>query len=241
MHYELISESDYDALPADPLKKFVVIEQICRRNMTALITNETPGQFDDLVRTQYMTIVCAAAEELGIQGLDYQDSSESVFQNLQEFLRQTSGVVAKIRLRSSSKTDAYSVRLANKTKGIIEHELGKIRSAVSNGDLDERKKQKLLSKIEEFRTELHKERLGYSVAMSALAIIGAGLVGTSSFLADAPDAITIITKLIGQDKEHEESEVLRLGGPATPKVLAAPAGKTSRVPTSRAFDDDIPF
>ncbi|MBB3390324.1 hypothetical protein FHT82_003087 [Rhizobium sp. BK275] len=241
MQYELISDGEYEALPVDPLKKFVALEQICRRNMTALITNETPGQFDELVRMQYMTIVAAAAEELGIEGLTYQDNSSSVFDNLQEFLRQTSGVVAKIRLRGSSGRDAHSVRLANKTKGIIEHELGKLRNAVNNGDLDDRKRQKLLAKIEEFRTELHKERLAYGAAMAALAILGAGLVGTTSFLADAPDAITTITKLIGQDKEHEEAEQLRLGEPSKPKAISAPA-KTSRLPAAREWsDDDIPF
>ncbi|WFU01223.1 hypothetical protein QA648_13870 [Rhizobium sp. CB3171] len=240
MSFDLISEADYERLPSDPHLKFVAIEQICRRNMLEAISHETPDDFDSLVRTSYMTIVTAAAEELGVEGVQYVDRFDSVQKDVQEFTRVVSGIVAKIRLRNSSGKDGRSVRLANRTKGIIESELSKLRDAVSNSQLEDTKKRRLLAKIEEFRTELHKERLGYGAAFSALVFLAAGVGGTTAFLADAPNAVTTIMHLIGQDKEREEAEVLRLEAAPKPNLLTDHTrGPSSKM--SGRVDDDIPF
>lgn len=240
MEYELVTEDEYATLPADPLKKFAALEQICRRRMTELISNETQDHFDVLVRTQYMTIVSSAAEELGVPGVQYQDNYSSINDNLQEFLRQVSGAVARIRLRSLPLTDPLSVRLGNRTKGIIEAELSKLRETVSESQLEDLKKRRLLSKIEDFRTELHKERLNFGISMAALAFIGSGLVGTTAVLADGPTAVATIVSLIGKDKELEEAETLRLDGPKTvPRLENKSVSTTPK--TSRYADDDIPF
>ncbi len=129
MDYELITDDDYETLPSEPEKRFTAIERICRKNMLAIISNETSQPFDSLVRTQYMTIVTASAEELGIAGIRYINEYQTVEQDLNEFFRLVTGVTAKIRLRNSSSRDALSVRLASKTKGLIENELTKLRAS----------------------------------------------------------------------------------------------------------------
>ncbi|MGA1804857.1 hypothetical protein [Rhizobium sp. HT1-10] len=123
MEYELISDEDYYHLPPEATKRFLAIEQVCRRNMTAIVSNETSQSYNALIRTQYMTIVSATAEELGVEGVNYIDNYDSIDQDLAEFMRRVSGVTAKLRLRHSPQADELSVRLANKTKGLIEHEL----------------------------------------------------------------------------------------------------------------------
>lgn len=239
MDHELISEADYETLPADPYRKFVTIEQICRRNMTAMIDDHSSGDFDHFVRLQYMTIVSSIAEELGIQGAEYHYTADDAYGSYQDFLRRVSGVVARIRLRSPT-NDQFSVRLANKTKGIIESELDKLRNLIKASDLDERKVARLLGFIEDFRTELHKERLSYAPAMAALAFLSAGVVASTSFLADAPAAIATITSLVGADKEKEDEEVARLGPVPIPKTLAAPHKQVAST-RIRELEGDIPF
>jgi len=237
MSFNLISEADYERLPADPHKKFAALEAICRRNMFEAMTPDTSADSDTLVRTTYMTVVAAAAEELGVTGVSYVSRYAKSSDNVQEFIRVVSGVVAKIYLRNSSGRDALSVRLANKTKGIIESEIAKLRNAVSMSDLDEAKQKKLLAKLEEFRTELHKDRLSYGIAFSTLAMIAAG----TAMLADAPPALNTIFQLIGYDKEKEEAEIFRLEAPTKPALLTAPDNGVS-VKTSRHInDEDIPF
>ncbi|MBB4239245.1 hypothetical protein [Rhizobium esperanzae] len=240
MDYELITDDDYDTLPPEPEKRFAALEKICRRNMMEIISHETSQTFDSLVRTQYMTIVTAAAEELGIDGVQYINNFDSVSDDLQEFIRITTGVTAKIRLRNSSGRDALSVKLANRTKGLIEDQLTKLKTSVAESTLSEDKKLRLLGRIEEFRNELHKERLRFGVSLAVLASIGAMVGGGTAFLADAPNAISTITHLIGVDKESEDAEILRLEGPPKPKLIAGPVVplKGSRLVLT---DDDIPF
>jgi hypothetical protein len=241
MNFELISEADYERLPSDPYQKFAALEEICRRNMLEVISHETGDDFDALVRTSYMTIVSEVADELGIEGIRYIDNpDQNLQQDVQEFIRRVSGVVARIRLRKYSGRDGFSVRLANKTKGIIENEVSKLRDVIAKSELAEDKKRKLLGKIEEFRTELHKERLGYNSTLATLALIAAGLGGTTSFLADAPNAVSTIIQLIGQDKEREDAEILRLEGPPRTRLLTSQSTSvTTRF--SRDLDEDIPF
>ncbi|MND51609.1 hypothetical protein [Agrobacterium tumefaciens] len=239
MDYELITDDDYETLPSEPEKRFTTIERICRKNMLAIISNETSQPFDSLVRTQYMTIVTASAEELGIPGIRYINEYQTVEQDLNEFFRLVTGVTAKIRLRNSSSRDALSVRLASKTKGLIENELTKLRASVEESNLSDDKKERLLGKIGEFRTELHKERLRFGVSLSVLASIGAMVGGTTAFLAEAPQAIATITHLIGVDKQKEDEEILRLEGPTKPRLLAPPPSATKG--SWDALDDDIPF
>jgi len=241
MNYELITEDDYDTLPPEPEKRFAAIERICRKNMMEMLSNEQhDNSYDPLLRTQYMTIVAATAEELGIDGIRYIDHMNSLEDDLREFVRVATGVTAKIRLRSSSGRDALSVRLGNRTKGLIENELTKLRASVAESDLSEDKKVRLLGKIEEFRTELHKERLRFGISLAVLASIGAMVVGGTTILAEGPAAIATITHLIGVDKDREDAEVLRLDGPPEAKRIAAPVAsvKGSRLV---AMDDDLPF
>jgi hypothetical protein len=240
MDYDLISDADYDTLPPEPEKRFAAIERICRKNMMALISTETSEGYDSLLRTLYMTIVTATAEELGIDGIRYIDHMNSLEDDLREFMRIATGVAAKIRLRNSSGRDALSVRLGNRTKALIENELTKLKASVVESSLSEDKKVRLLGKIEEFRTELHKERLRFGISLAVLASIGAIVGGTTAFLAEAPAAIATITHLIGVDKDKEDAEMLRLDGPPEAKRIAAPLAsvKGSRLVP---MDDDIPF
>lgn len=209
------------------------------------ISHETGEEFDSLLRLQYMTIVSSAAQELGVEGVYYVDQFNNIRENLDEFIRITSGVVARIRLRGSSGHDGLSVRLANRTKGIIEDELAKVRTAVINSELEDDSKKRLFKKIEDFRSELHKDRLRFGPSMAILGAIAAGVVGTTTLLADAPSAVTTIISLIGKDKELEDTEMKRLG-PTTPKMLIEdqsrdPSEKTSRYRKGDDLDDDIPF
>ena len=239
LDFELISDEAYDTLPAEAEKRFTAIERICRKNMMAMLSEDNHQSFEALVQTQYMTIVTASAEELGIAGIQYVDHFDSVSQDLREVLRQVTGVTAKIKLRNSSSRDALSVRLGRKTKGLIENELTKLRDAVKDSTLSDDKKARLLDKIGEFRTELHKERLRFGVSLSVLASIGAMVGGTTAFLAEAPDAIVTITHLIGVDKQKEDDEIIRLEGPLKPKLLAPPPAATKTAWDT--LDDDIPF
>jgi hypothetical protein len=250
MDYELISEEEYEGLPEEPEQRFVALEQTCRRNMNRMINEETRGDFDALVRMQYMTTVAAAAEELGIEGFEYPYHAGNPADEINPFLLKASGVVTRIRLRSTSKNKALSVQLSVRTKARIELQIRKLRDIVKEGDLSDEKREALLDKLDELSIELNQTRVSFGKVMAILGYVCLGVSSGATFLADAPHAVATITSLIGADKQAEDAEARRLGKPPASKALPPPEKpKTEQKaksfernsPLSNTLDDDIPF
>lgn len=241
---ELISAKDYASLPEEPTAKFVAFEEICRRNMNHLIHDNSPTGFDMTLRQQYMMQVSAAAEECGVNGLDYPWGADDFHRALEDFMLTATGVATRFRIRTSGKPDAYSVRLASKTRGRIEQQIAKLRDLIANGDLPDYSRDRLLRKLDELSVELSQPRVSFGKVLAVLAVVGAGLAGATGLLADAPHAIATITSLLGADKEAEEAEISRLGPPPTPKALP-PVPRALPAPQQgyRNFDgnEEIPF
>ncbi|MGX5804821.1 hypothetical protein ACWGS9_26730 [Bradyrhizobium sp. Arg314] len=246
---DLVSPEDYGSLPEEPLAKFAAFEEICRRNLNRYITAETQPEFDHMIRLQYMTMVSAAAEECGVDGLEFPWNLERPYDGFQDFLLRATGVATRFRLRSISKADEYSVRLANKTRGRIEQQIAKLRDIITSSDLPKRERDRLMDKLNELSVELSQPRVQYRKVMAVLAFFCATLGGTTSFPADAPNAVATITSLLGADKIAEDAEVERLGPQPKPKVLppkprALPAPDEFGLPPQkgrRELDDEIPF
>jgi len=97
MHYLLVQDSDYFQFPIDPEKKFLALEEVCRRNLNELITQRTEVAADNLLRLQYMNTVSSAAEELGVKGIDISAVSE----NFENFMMSVTRVTTRLRLKAS--------------------------------------------------------------------------------------------------------------------------------------------
>jgi hypothetical protein len=248
MSYSLLEMDDYEGLPSEPHRKFAALEQITRRRMNQLMDQTESGQLATELRTQYQTLMITAARALGIPGISW---SEGEFRNewdeYQSFMISVQGAVAKIMLNHELVGTTRSVRLATSTKAKIEGQLRILRSFVEESDMPSRRRERLVSQLDEFGAELSRPRLDYSaVALVATALL-ASVQGVTSTLADAPNAyqtVGTILKWIGQDKDAEDSERERLGAP-TPS-LPSPTPKPK--PTTASFggfgddlDDDVPF
>lgn len=247
MNYELITAEDFAALPPDPEHKFVELEQICRRNMSSMISGNRSDDFDAVIRLQYMTIVAAAAQELGITGVEYPIHAEYPVNELGSFMLQAQGVATRIRLRAMGENAPYSVKLANRTRALIELQIRSLRDTISEAPLPEDRRKALLAKLDELSAELNSPRLSFAKTMQLLAYVGAAIGGTTAFVANAseamangPVAIAKIISLIGTDKVAEEEEASRLGTP--PKSLPAPVAKKLPPPAFDSdLDEDVPF
>jgi len=238
LEHDLISEDDFESLPDDPLEKFVALEAICRRSLSRLIASETHVTYDHFARLQYMSVVSAAAAELGVEGVSFPFGLDNPIEGLEDFMLSVARATMRIRLKSKA-SKPYSVQLSNRTKACIEIEINKLRSSISKSDLPESKKDSLLKKLDELSSQLNeKTRISFAVTMSILTHIAAGLGGTTAFLAEAPAAIATITSLIGADKAAEDSETKRLTTPEPTKALPAPEETTM---AGMVLDDGIPF
>lgn len=237
MEYELMTEQDYEGLPEDPSLKFVALEALCRRRVNELISNETPLQFDNMIRLQYISVVYAAAEELNISGVKYPTEIDEPNAAFNDFVLGTTAVVTRLRLRAST-SRVGSVRLSQRSKGRIELELQRLERLIRQTPMSDDKREALLRRIDDFRKELSTTRLSFVKVMALLVTISVGISSGTSFLADGPEAIATITSIIGAEKEAEEAEAKRLDASAITKALPAPEMDGS---SESAADADIPF
>lgn len=247
MNYELMSAEDYDSLPEEPGLKFAEIDRICRRNMNEMINEHTEGNFDSMVHLQYMTTLVAAAAELSIPNIQFPDSEDNTYNQLSSFMLAVSGEVTRIRLRAGSRAAPYSVRLGVRTKAQIQLKIQQLRATIEEAQMPESKRKALLAKLDELMDELGQTRLSFARTMKILAAVSVGVCAGTSFLADAPQALATINRLIGADKELEEAEAERIGIGQERKLLPAPhtAEPASQANGARAgqddLDDEIPF
>jgi hypothetical protein len=251
MNYSLLEFDDYDRAPAEPHRKFAVLEQTARRRMNEIMDNTQSGDLSTELRNQYTTLMIAAARALGIPGVSYPEGDfRNEWEEYQAFSVSVQGVVAQIMLNEQLVGGTHSVQLATETKAKIEGQVSILRGLIENSDMPANRRSKLISQLDKFAAELNRPRLNYAaIAVVATAFL-AGIQGVTSTLADAPNAyqtVGTILKWIGQDKEAEERERERLGTPS-PVLLAPPKPVPKPKAASQSFggfaddlDDDVPF
>lgn len=251
MNYSLLEMDDYERAPAEPHRKFAVLEQAARRRMNEIMDNTDSGDLATELRTQYTTLMIAMASALGIPGVTYPEGEfRHDWEEHQAFSLQVQGVVARIMLNHELVAGAYSVQLATATKAKIEGQISILRGLIENSDMPAKRRTKLIAQLDDFAAELNRPRLNYAtVAVVATAFL-AGIQGITSTAADAPNAyqtIGAILKWIGQDKDAEDRERERLDAPT--QMLpppTKPVPKANQAPSSfgrfaEELDDDVPF
>lgn len=254
MSYSLLEFEDYDRAPAEPHRKFAMLEQTARRRMNEIMENTQSGDLSKELRNQYTTLMIASARALGIPGVNYPEGEyRNEWDEYQAFSIAVQGVVAQIMLNERLVAGTHSVQLATATKAKIEGQISILRGLIENSDMHAKRRKKLITQLDEFAAELNQPRLNYAaVALVATAFL-AGIQGVTSTLADAPNAyqtVGAILKWIGQDKDAEERERDRLGAPSLMLLAptSAPKPKAAPQPVRPSFDgfaddldDDVPF
>jgi molybdopterin converting factor small subunit len=242
--YDLIPEEAYENLPQDANDQFAVLVRVAQTNLARLLDTSSSNDFSSEIRSQFISIISGIAEALGIEGLPRVDSNLADYDKYQMFQVYLAGVVARVRLQGHVVKKPYSVELGRVTRARIQQEIDQLRYFIDQSDLSEKKKSALKDKLDELEEELAKKRLSFARTMAITAAIMASLGGGTTALAKGPEAketLLSIIRWIGEDKEKEEEERLRLAPP--PKAL--PDLTTSAVRPQPAFDsdldDDVPF
>lgn len=247
--YDLIPEESYDNLPSEDNDKFAVLVRIAQNNLARLLDNSNSNEFSDEIRSQFISIVSGMAETLGIEGLPDIDGGIATYSQYRSFQVYLAGIVAKVRLQGNLVARPFSVELGRITKAKIQHEIGQLRSSIQSSELTDKKKDALLAKLDELEEELTKKRLGFARTMAIAASIMTIAGGGTATLANSPkavEAVITIMRLVGDDKEKEEQERLRLAPP--PKALPDFSTSSVKPATGGGFgrfddglDDDVPF
>lgn len=243
--YDLIPEEAYKSLPQEPNEKFAFLVRIAQTNLARLLDNSNSNDFSSEIRSQFISIVSSMADALAIQGLPKLGNDLADYDQYQVFQVYLAGVIARVRLQSQLVPRPHSVELGRITKAKIQQEIDQLRRSIDGSDLPDKKKATLRDKLDELETELAKQRLSFARTMAIAASIMTIAGGGTAALASAPKAtetVMTIIRLVGDDKEKEEQERLRLAPP--PKALPD-FSKPAASPKSRGFpddlDDDVPF
>jgi hypothetical protein len=252
MNYSLLEFEDYDRAPAEPHRKFAMLEQAARRKMNEIMENTQSGDLSVELRNQYVALMIACASTLGIPGVTYPEGEYR--SEYQAFSVIVQGVIAQIMLNEQLVSRVHSVQLATVTKTKIEGQISILRDLIENSDMPAKRREKLIMQLDEFAAELNRPRLNYAAVALIATTFLAGIQGVTSTLADAPNAyqtVGAILKWIGQDKDAEERERERLGAPAL--MLPAPLQsawkpKNTSQPVQSPFggfsgdlDEEVPF
>nr|WP_087573317.1 hypothetical protein [Sphingomonas sp. CDS-1] len=248
VEYELMTPEDYEALPEEPEEQFIAIERTCRINLNRLlpILERNDAWSRQMLQLQYMTTVAAAAAELNIPEVRFPQGHDEPHLVFDEFLLQASGAVTRARLRKATRSRPFTVQLAARTRKAVELQINKLRTIIESADMPEPRRRALLRKLDELNTALNEPRTSFATVGVILATLASGVAIGTSFLADAPNAIMTIQRLVGADKDAEEAERNRLGPP--PARPALPAPEPAIVPSKQEFDwgpinedDEVPF
>lgn len=264
--YDLIPQEAYEDLPADPNDQFSKLVAIAQSNMSRLMDNSNSGDFVSELRSQFIFTISSIADELGIEGLPKVEPAKSDYDSYVSFQIYLSGVVARVRLQGKLVARPHSVELGRINKAKIQNQLNKLRDFISASDLSEDKKDALMKKIAKLQAELDKQRVGFGRVMEVMAAIAPYAVAAPGFIADMPEAKEVIMNvisLVGQDKEIEETERLRLappvkqiphfsadngpadnspwGGAQVTQARWITKGSTGDAWAGSETDDDIPF
>ena len=243
--YDLIPDHVYDTLPQEPGEKFVVLARVAQSNLARLLDQSQSNEFAVELRSQFLSIISSIADALGIEGLPDVHEKLTDYSTYQTFQVYLAGVIARQNLHKQAVPRPLSVELGRVSKARIQQQIDQLRHAVKSSDLEDKKKSAVLSKLDELEKELAKQRLGFgptmAIAASLMVLVGESTVALANGPAAAETILTLV-RLIGEDKQKEEEERLRLMPP--PQALPNYT-KPQPAPPPASFademDDDVPF
>ncbi|MGR9390736.1 hypothetical protein [Rhizobium leguminosarum] len=189
---------------------------------------------------EFMNNVLSAAKALDVHDFDgwRLPNMEAAYDEINQFKLFTKSYVIRAQVKRARAGKAFSVMLDTPTKERIHSLINGIRSLLEKADLEERKRNSLLAKLNTFAADVDRNRTRFDNAMAFIvdAADTAKKVGES--LNPVSELIKRISELIGHAKDLEGE--VKLPPPIERKRIEGPKEKVE--PTfGRARDEDLPF
>lgn len=240
----------YADLPDDEELAFLKLEDAyrsaCERAAFEAQNNEERGYVATDVYIRYMRQTSAAAHELQLSIADeLQVPSAQNFSptHYQDFTGKIDHVRTVLFIRHARRSKGYSVRFDAKTKRIVTHHLNQVREIILVLEVDDWKKESLLTCLNNLQVEVDKDRSGYEV-LGAFIVESAGVLGEAGEkLEPLRKIIDSVAGLIWGAKHAEQTKRL----PPSTKPAQIPPPKTqapkhkNELGKRDDMDDEIPF
>ncbi|HVQ69769.1 MAG TPA: hypothetical protein VMT08_19935 [Bradyrhizobium sp.] len=232
---------DYNQLPLDPEEAFLRLEARYREECEIGVRNS--GEHDNvgIYYTDYIAQVLGAAEELDLVEAAFDREIPSIqdvdFQTYQNFSKRVKHYTTRLEIRHGRRVQGHSVSFDATAKAKLHHLLSRVREIFSKLEVDERKREALLSKLSDLENEVDRNRTRFD-AYAALAIEVADVSGEVVDRSKILDVLDAVARLFGVAKKEEATK--QLPRPTKPKQIEHKRPDFGSAKPSE-MDDDIPF
>jgi hypothetical protein len=229
----------YDDLPEDPEIAFLRLEahfkDECERRLRAANQDERT----DVIHVDYIAQVLGAINALGLES-EFKSEVPSIDDvNYATYLNFNKDVMhyrTILRVRNSLRTQGYSVQFDENAKRKIHHHLDQVLEIFDKLEVEETKREKLLSRLNELQSEVNQPRTRFD-RFAALSIEVSSVVSDAIDKTKVLDLLDAVARVFwGAQTERPK----RLPAPTKPKPLEPPKPKIEAKRPSE-MDDGIPF
>jgi hypothetical protein len=223
---------------------FVHLESKYREALNKNLENTDNSNAYSSFVIEYMNHTIAAAHALGLTILDQwtvpsHSHNIRVSDHFHDFTTAVDHFKVQVQIDQARRRNRFSVALDPAEKDKLRNYVAQIKKVIDDSSLARPKKERLYDKINDFLAEVDRDRTPYE-QFADLVINLAHLGGEAAQeLEPARKLINSIARLLGRNKEAEEST---LPPPSKPRQIPAPR-KTLPPPqnTESGMEDEIPF
>jgi len=254
--FSFVDQDELDNLDEDPRIAFMELANIVVRKLhekTIHLDDNEQREWREIeeLRFSCMNVLLAAAKRLEVEpfaSMDVPPYDENRSSNWQTFKFDLEHYITQIVLDNSTRNRSGSVGLLPKTKDQIRSYIKGLRGCIEKGNMDEKKREALLSKLDALEQELEKRR----VSMMTIAKIAYHLWAVPGSMYSSYDIanklITNVMQTVAEAKAEEDAKK-QIAAPAPVKALSAPRkseppqewGGSKSTEWGSGLDDDIPF
>jgi hypothetical protein len=232
---------EYEELPIDPEEAFLILEARYRKVCEAAVINSDQNTNVSVFYTDYIAQVLGAAEELGLVEVAFEKEvpliEEVDFHIYQNFSKRVKHYTTRLEIRHGRRVQGYSVVFDATAKAKLHHLLNQVREIFLKLEVDEHKRDALVSKLSDLEKEVDRNRTRFD-AYAALAIEVADVAGEVVERSKLLEVLHAVARVFGVAKSEETAR--QLPAPQKPKQIEHQ--KPTVEPRKRAdMDDDIPF
>ncbi|MCK1391623.1 hypothetical protein [Bradyrhizobium sp. 1] len=225
-------EHNFWDLPENPEEAFLVLEDRYRRECEDAVSKAGEHDILSVYYTDYIAQVLGAAEELEIVEAAFNDEVPRIenvdFSTYQFFSKRVKHYVTRLQIRHGRRIQGHSVRFDLSAKTKVHHLLAQVRDIFLKLEVEEKKRESLLTKLNILEKEVDLNRTRYD-AYAALVIEVAEVTGKAVERSKILDLLDAVARVFGTSKNDDRPQ---LPAPKTPK----------RIEHKRSdMDDDIPF
>jgi hypothetical protein len=233
----LLAATDFDDLPIEPVARWLQLRDLLEKRLDneINIADEHNLSYPPSLQQEYYSIVRATAPD-SVNGMLPELSRSDIENDFDFFRAEVAAAASKILFEKPKNISREtSLPLSQPVVERLKEECDKLRRIVDESDLDNDKKTVLYRLLESFLREVDSGSLDYKKTTSILGAIAIGVAAATSFLADAPEALTTIHQIIGLQQQAEDEKNKLLSAPLEPAIPELPAPNRKQLPSPESF------